>query len=168
MDDDIFRTYFVRLYKGITQMENNFIEVLENADKEEFLRFSDSLKDIAKHFKVHKSKEDKRNASPGAIAKMLSNPDKRELTLAKSLFGTSNIPKAKKSYNLTVSLLPTRVVGITRCKLEFKKKGGRRKKGDDINSDIFSSSQRSVHSSELSDDQGEKNKKKKEDKKKEV
>lgn len=102
------------------------------------MRFSDSLKDIAKHFKLLKSKEDKRTASPGTIAKMLSNPEKRELTLAKSVFGAHNLPKVKKSQTLTVKLLPTRIPGITRCELAFKKKK-KRKRDDNINSDIFSS-----------------------------
>ena len=108
------------------------------------MRFSDSLKDIAKHFKLLKSKEDKRTASPGTIAKMLSNPEKRELTLAKSVFGAQNLPKVKKSQNLTVRLLPTRIPGITRCELAAKKK--KRKRDDNINSDIFSSEQSSQSS----------------------
>ena len=58
MDPEIFRTYFIRLHRSITQMEKQFFEMLQPAEKDTFVRYSNSLKDLARHFKVIRDKTD--------------------------------------------------------------------------------------------------------------
>ena len=52
MDEEIFRTYFIRLFRGIRQMETKFKEMMEPDDEEAFIRFSKSMPDMAEIFKI--------------------------------------------------------------------------------------------------------------------
>jgi hypothetical protein len=51
MDEELFRSYFVKLYRKMVQMEVSFINLLEGEDKDGFLHYSKSLKDLATSFK---------------------------------------------------------------------------------------------------------------------
>lgn len=40
MDEDIFRNYFIKLYKSLGIMEGEFLKVLSNKEKKSFLLFT--------------------------------------------------------------------------------------------------------------------------------
>jgi hypothetical protein len=52
MDEELFRNYFVRIYRKIVQMETNFWRVLDDESKQSFVVFSKSLGELASIFKV--------------------------------------------------------------------------------------------------------------------
>ena len=52
MDEELFRTYFIRLFKGIRQMENKFKQFFDPDEKETFIRYSKSMADLASIFKL--------------------------------------------------------------------------------------------------------------------
>jgi hypothetical protein len=56
-DDDLFRTYFVRIYKNLVNMETDFINALEETDRPFFVSYANSLSDMARFFKVTTSKD---------------------------------------------------------------------------------------------------------------
>lgn len=51
MDEEIFRSYFVKLYRKIVQMEVSFLNLLEDEDKDSFVYYSKSMQDLALIFK---------------------------------------------------------------------------------------------------------------------
>ena len=54
MDEELFRRYFVKLYRKIVQMEVGFRKLLEDKHKDEFLLFSESMHELARSFKVYR------------------------------------------------------------------------------------------------------------------
>ena len=54
MHDELFRKYFIRLYRNIRQMENKFKELFEPEESDSFVRYSNSMNDLASVFKVKK------------------------------------------------------------------------------------------------------------------
>lgn len=65
MDDELFRTYFIRLFKGIRQMEKSFKALFDQDENDSFIKFSQSMKDMASIFKI-----DKKERSLDAMGKM--------------------------------------------------------------------------------------------------
>ncbi len=51
MDEEIFRSYFVKLYRKMVQMEVSFLNLLEDEDKDSFVYYSKSMQDLALIFK---------------------------------------------------------------------------------------------------------------------
>jgi DNA polymerase I-like protein with 3'-5' exonuclease and polymerase domains len=51
MDEDIFRNYFVKLYKSLARLEADYLKVLSKTERAGFLVMTESLKDLAGHFK---------------------------------------------------------------------------------------------------------------------
>lgn len=51
MDEDVFRGYFVKLYKSLNYMEADFLKCLTNEERLQFTIFTKSLNELAKHFK---------------------------------------------------------------------------------------------------------------------
>ena len=47
MDEDLFRTYFIRLFGGIRRMEKKFKELFDPEEKETFISFSKAMNDLA-------------------------------------------------------------------------------------------------------------------------
>ena len=54
MDEELFRTYFIRLFRGIRQMENKFKSLFDPEETETFIRYSRSMNDLASIFKLSK------------------------------------------------------------------------------------------------------------------
>ena len=54
MQDELFRKYFIRLYRNIRQMENKFKALFDPEEQESFVRYSKSMLDLAGFFKVRK------------------------------------------------------------------------------------------------------------------
>ena len=54
MDEELFRTYFIRLFRGIRQMENKFKSLFDPEETETFIRYSKSMTDLASIFKLSK------------------------------------------------------------------------------------------------------------------
>jgi hypothetical protein len=57
MDEDLFRTYFKKLYKSLVKMETEFLKLIMPSDRSSFLVFSKSVKDIASFYKCEKEVE---------------------------------------------------------------------------------------------------------------
>jgi len=51
MDEVIFREYFIKLYKSLNYMESDFLQFLSLKEREGFIIFTKSLRDLAKYFK---------------------------------------------------------------------------------------------------------------------
>lgn len=51
MDEVIFRDYFIRLYKSLNYMESDFLQFLSLKEREGFIIFTKSLRDLAQYFK---------------------------------------------------------------------------------------------------------------------
>ena len=47
MDEELFRTYFVRLFAGIRRMEKKFKELFNPEENETFISFSKAMSDLA-------------------------------------------------------------------------------------------------------------------------
>ena len=47
MNEDLFRTYFIRLFGGIRRMEKKFKELFDPEEKESFVQFSKAMIDLA-------------------------------------------------------------------------------------------------------------------------
>ena len=47
MDEELFRNYFIRLYRSLVHMESQFMALLKDDDKDAFPKFSASVKDLA-------------------------------------------------------------------------------------------------------------------------
>ena len=47
MDEELFRNYFVKLYRKIVQMEAQFLNLILKEDRDAFVLYSKSVKDIA-------------------------------------------------------------------------------------------------------------------------
>ena len=52
MDEELFRGYFIRLYKGIRHMESRFKALMEEDELDTFVRFSRAMVDLAEIFKI--------------------------------------------------------------------------------------------------------------------
>jgi hypothetical protein len=50
MDEDLFQSYFVKVYKSIALMEAEFLKVMTKKERQGFLCFSKSMKELAAHF----------------------------------------------------------------------------------------------------------------------
>ena len=55
-DEDLFRTYFSKIYKSLVSMESSFMTALTDNDRNSFIKYSDSLKDLASYFKITSTK----------------------------------------------------------------------------------------------------------------
>lgn len=53
-DETLFRTYFKRMYKSMFYLETDFISLLSESERDGFMVFTESVKDLAKLFKCHK------------------------------------------------------------------------------------------------------------------
>ena len=56
-DEDLFQTYFSKIYKSLVHMENGFISQLKESEKSSFVKYSTSLCDMARFFKISREKE---------------------------------------------------------------------------------------------------------------
>ena len=54
MDEELFRGYFVKLYRKIVQMEAKLLNVIDDDDKDGFVLYSKSMRELATHYKVFK------------------------------------------------------------------------------------------------------------------
>lgn len=57
MDEELFRNYFVKLYRKIVQMEAQFLNLLLKEDRDAFVLYSKSVKEIAQNYKVYRDPE---------------------------------------------------------------------------------------------------------------
>jgi hypothetical protein len=51
-DEDLFRTYFCKIYKSIVHMETSFMTALSENDRNSFMSYSESMRDLASYFKI--------------------------------------------------------------------------------------------------------------------
>ena len=61
MDEDVFRNYFIKLYKSLSLMESEYLKVLSVNERTGFQIFTKSLDNLASHFKCvkeHKNNQD--------------------------------------------------------------------------------------------------------------
>ena len=54
MDEELFRNYFIRLYRGIRLMETKFKSLMDPDEQDTFVCFSRAMVDLADIFKVSK------------------------------------------------------------------------------------------------------------------
>jgi len=47
MDENLFRSYFVKLYKSLVRMEEQFLELMTEAESQAFVIYTKGLKELA-------------------------------------------------------------------------------------------------------------------------
>lgn len=94
MDEDIFRNYFIKLYKSLGIMEGEFLKVLSNKEKKGFLLFTQSMKDLALHFKCFKEHKISNKDDEYAI-----RPSKKKIekVASKMIFGVGEQVQSQRS-----------------------------------------------------------------------
>ena len=112
MDEEIFRTYFIRLFRGIRQMETKFREMMEPDDEQAFIRFSKSLPDMADIFKIKQEKTEETNTD--LMRKKIFK--KNQLEASKMLFGVGKCPEETEMKNKTCifRIVPSKILGFTK------------------------------------------------------
>ncbi len=58
MDEGLFRSYFKKLYKSLNYLERDFLSLLDKEERNGFMIFTKSLKDLATYFKCHREHKD--------------------------------------------------------------------------------------------------------------
>ena len=88
MHDELFRKYFIRLYRNIRQMENKFKELFEPEESDSFVRYSNSMNDLASVFKVKKvEKQVVIDSARGEVQQSKKAFKKNQEDLSKIIFG---------------------------------------------------------------------------------
>ena len=54
MDEELFRTYFIRLFRSIRQMEQTFTDLMDPEETDCFVRYSKAMCDLGDVFKISK------------------------------------------------------------------------------------------------------------------
>ena len=135
MDEEIFRQYFIRLYRGISQMEQVFYECLEADEQETFVNYSNSLKDLASLFRV--SRENEKQQTGGIRSRKRHKSEvTREKELISSLFGIGQAIPARKNTQVYCRVVPTKIVGFSRVEPEPEKPKDRKLRRRLANSDL--------------------------------
>ena len=57
MDEELFRTYFIRLFRGIRQMEQKFKVMMDAEEEATFVSFTKAMGDLAEIFKIKKNSD---------------------------------------------------------------------------------------------------------------
>jgi len=57
MDEELFRTYFIRLFKGVRNMEQKFKDLMDPDEDDGFVRFSRALGELADTFKITRTEK---------------------------------------------------------------------------------------------------------------
>lgn len=74
MDEVLFRGYFVKLYKSLVKMEEQFMQLMPEDESQSFLFFTRGLKDLAQYFNcakdVVKSKGKAKNLSKKQVSQI--------------------------------------------------------------------------------------------------
>lgn len=90
MDEELFRGYFVRLYRKIVQIEKSLWRALDDDLKESFVSFSKSLSELAFCFKVQR---DPTASNPKKIGRELPKDEQ----VAQAIFGLGSLPNIKQT-----------------------------------------------------------------------
>jgi hypothetical protein len=112
MDEELFRGYFVKLYRKMVQIETHFLNLLDDDDKPTFMLYSRSLREVANTFKV--AKDPTLNLNAGVVEsnrtgkrlnkhQKLTSKEPVESQACKLIFGLGNLPTHEMKY---VEILP--------------------------------------------------------------
>ncbi len=86
MDEDLFRNYFIKLYKSLALLEADYLKILSKKERNGFLVMTESLKDLASHFRcAKKHKETSQYADRPTKKKM-------EEVATKMIYGIGELP----------------------------------------------------------------------------
>ena len=113
MDEEIFRTYFIRLFKGIRQMEKKFKDLMDPDEKDTFTHFSRSLNDLASVFKLTKKEESLDDKSKIELIKK-KNFKKNQMELSKCMFGVGMVPPDMRNKSITFRIMPSKILGFSK------------------------------------------------------
>jgi hypothetical protein len=113
MDDEIFRTYFIRLFRGIAQMEKKFKSYLDEEEADAFVRFSKALPDLASLFKVQKQETSTRQDTD-ALIKNKKAFKRSQHEISKMIFGVGSTPAETKKKTVAFKIMPTKLLGFSR------------------------------------------------------
>lgn len=91
MDEKLFRTYFIRLFRGIRQMESKFKALMDPEEEDTFIKFSKSLSDIASIFKVSKQERSLDEFEKIELQKK-KNFKKNQIEVSKMIYGIGMAP----------------------------------------------------------------------------
>jgi len=112
MDENLFRSYFVKLYKSLVRMEEQFLELMTEAESQAFVIYTKGLKELAQHFRCE------REVLKPKKAKNLSKKKVTEIT-TKLIFGVGQQEKIKSSESCRT--VPSSISGFLQLRLNEKK-----------------------------------------------
>lgn len=138
MDEELFRTYFIRLFRGIRQMENKFKAFFDPEEQDSFIKYSKSMCDLAQIFKL--TKQDK-SLDEKAKVELLKkkNFKKNQSDLSRMIFGVGQVPKEMKNKTCIFRIMPSNLLGFSKVQQRLiRDLGGKHGRQDlaELNSDI--------------------------------
>eukprot|EP00354_Favella_ehrenbergii_P012500 CAMPEP_0170455044 /NCGR_PEP_ID=MMETSP0123-20130129/3108_1 /TAXON_ID=182087 /ORGANISM="Favella ehrenbergii, Strain Fehren 1" /LENGTH=158 /DNA_ID=CAMNT_0010717987 /DNA_START=389 /DNA_END=866 /DNA_ORIENTATION=+ len=92
MDEELFRTYFIRLFRGIRQMEQKFADVMDPEEDDCFVRYSKAMCDLADIFKIAKQEKPREDRDVTELTKKKTFK-KNQIEVSKMIFGLGAAPK---------------------------------------------------------------------------
>jgi len=132
MDEELFRSYFVKLYRKMVQMEVSFLNLLEDEDKDGFVLYSKSLRELAGLFKTFR---DPSNVIQGAFSRKINKDGTRDELTYKLLFGLGQLPVTESK---SCKILPLGFGGLYRAAVQEEQLKERKKEMEDqANEDLI-------------------------------
>ena len=112
MDEELFRTYFIRLFRSIRQMEQKFADLMDPEETDCFVRYSKAMGDLGDVFKI--SKPDKPRDQDRNIQELTKKKTfkKNQLEVSRMIFGVGSVPRESKTKTCVFRLLPSNILGF--------------------------------------------------------
>jgi len=92
MDEELFRNYFIKLYRKIVSMEAKLLSVLDDEDKDGFVLFSRSMRDLSMLFKVYKDPSS--TVQVASLKPQSALQDSKEDVAVRVILGLGDLPDA--------------------------------------------------------------------------
>ena len=134
MDEELFRTYFIRLFRGIRQMETKFKDMMDPEEEETFVKFSKSLPDLAQIFKI--TKQEKQNELVKDVMKRKVFKQ-NQLEASKMIYGVGLCPPEMKNKTCIFRIVPSKILGFSKVQqILVNDRHGRSRDPNRINRDL--------------------------------
>mmetsp|Transcript_29607 Transcript_29607/g.36734 ORF Transcript_29607/g.36734 Transcript_29607/m.36734 type:complete len:138 (+) Transcript_29607:384-797(+) len=113
MDEELFRTYFIRLFRGIRQMEQKFADVMDPEEDDCFVRYSKAMCDLADIFKIAKQEKPREDRDVTELTKKKTFK-KNQIEVSKMIFGLGACPKESRNETCFFRIMPTKILGFSK------------------------------------------------------
>lgn len=152
MDEEIFRQYFIRLFRGIRTMEQKFKDLMDPEEDANFIRFSRAIGEMADTFKISRTEKSMDSREKTELTKK-SNHKRYQQDMTKVIFGIGAVPAESKNKSHELRIVPSKILGFS--KVQLTTVSSSRKKGLRPNQDIIENMKKYQSDAEQSEDQVE-------------